>query len=55
LEAFEELCCELGFAFGIGGKVNTRAPGVKWLDQSVFEVAGEDESAVATKLLNKRP
>tara|TARA_R100001443_G_scaffold1347_4_gene5069 strand:+ start:940 stop:1107 length:168 start_codon:yes stop_codon:yes gene_type:complete len=55
LDPLEELCCELGFVFGIGGKVNTRAAGVEWLDQAIFEVTGEDESAVATKFLNKRP
>ena len=28
---------------------------MKWLDDFVFVVAGEDESAIANELLSKRP
>ena len=55
LDSFEELGGKLGFAFGIGGKVNTGASGVERFDNFVFEIAGKDESAVARKLLSKRP
>tara|TARA_R100001463_G_scaffold104269_1_gene158853 strand:+ start:900 stop:1037 length:138 start_codon:yes stop_codon:yes gene_type:complete len=41
--------------FTIGGKVDTGTSTVEGLDDFVFEVAGEDKSAVATKLLSKRP
>ena len=55
LESFEEEGGKLGFAFGIGGKINTGASAVEGFDNFVFEIAGKDESAVARKLLCKRP
>ena len=38
LESFEEEGGKLGFAFGIGGKINTGASGVEGFDNFVFEI-----------------
>ena len=55
LESFEELGCDCRFLFSSNSELNHCATGMKWFDDFVFVVAGEDESAVAIKLLNRRP
>ncbi len=55
LEAFEELCGNGLTVFSFDSKFNDGTTGVEWFKDFVFVVTGEDESAVASKLLNKRP
>ena len=55
LDSFEEGCCDGRFVLSSNSEFNHSATGMKWFDDSIFVVAGEDESAVATKLLNRRP
>jgi hypothetical protein len=55
LESLEEVSGKLLPFFSSDSKLDNRASGMKWLDDFVFVVTGEDESAVANKLLSKRP
>ena len=52
---FEEGGGDGGFLLSPNSEFNHCATGMKWFEDFVFEVAGKDESAVAMKLLNKRP
>ena len=55
LDTFEEGCCEGRFVSAFDSKLNDCTTGMQGFNDFVFVVAGEDESAVATKLLNRRP
>jgi hypothetical protein len=55
LYTLEEGSCQLGFFFSFDPKVDDGTSGVEGFDDFVFVVAGEDEAAVTSKLLNKRP
>ena len=55
LETLEEECCNLLTLLSFDGEVNDCTSGVEGLKDFVLIVAGEDESAVTSKLLNKRP
>ena len=55
LDSFEEGGGDGGFLLSPNSEFNHCATGMKWFEDFVFEVAGKDESAVAMKLLNKRP
>ncbi len=55
LYSFEELSGNDRFLLSSNGKLNDCTTGMEGFDDFIFEVAGEYESAVARKLLCKRP
>ena len=55
LDSFVEGCCNCGFLLSSNSELHNGATGMEGFDDFVFEVASEDESAVATKHLSKRP
>ena len=54
LESLEELGCDELLLFAYNSELNHCATGMKWFEDFVFVITGEDESAVTRKLLNKR-
>jgi hypothetical protein len=55
LDSFEELSGNGLTVSSPNSEFNHCATGMKWFEDFVFVVAGEDESAIASELLNKRP
>jgi hypothetical protein len=55
LETTEKGYRQLSFFFSFDSKVNDGTSGMKGFNDFVFVVAGEDESAIVTKFLNRRP
>jgi hypothetical protein len=55
LETFEEGCCDSLSFFSFDSKLNDGTSGMEGFKDFVFVVAGKDESAITSELLNKRP
>jgi hypothetical protein len=55
LESLEELGGNGLSIFSFDSKLNDGTSGMEGFKDFVFVIAGEDESAVTSKLLNKRP
>jgi hypothetical protein len=55
LETFEECSSKLLLLLSFDREVNDGTTGMKWFNNFVLVVTGEDESAVIIKCLNIRP
>jgi hypothetical protein len=55
LESSEETSCKFCFVFSFNPELDDGTSGVERFDDFVFVIAGKDESAIASKFLNKRP
>jgi hypothetical protein len=55
LDSLEEGGGDCWFLLTVDSELDDCGSGVKGFENFILEVAGEDESAVTMKLLNKRP